>query len=289
MRSPSLPATAAPRSQQPAPAVRCGRPLAAQLPSISRSGRGAPESCDWSAHARATSGDEPAVRETARGVCTVPRRQSPVVSDRCCSGAHHRPRGICGMPLLPAATSPCLRATRSSLSGRTSRRKQACRKELTEHQREASRRPDRPCHRARTEIEEPHPGIPQGTGRPTCRFGLSSAVEGDGLLDRYRSFRRLAHLGHRRQRVHRSRERLRAHHAGSSTGRSWSRRSRSNFAQGFETGPQTPLAGEVAKMFCEMTGNERMTFCNTGSEAVLAALRVSRTVTGRSKVVMFSR
>jgi amino acid adenylation domain-containing protein len=57
---------------------------------------------------------------------------------------------------------------------------------------------------------------------------------------------------------------------------------------GFETGPQTPLAGEVAKMFCEVTGNERMTFCNTGSEAVLAALRVSRTVTGRSKIVMFA-
>jgi amino acid adenylation domain-containing protein len=58
--------------------------------------------------------------------------------------------------------------------------------------------------------------------------------------------------------------------------------------EGFETGPQTPLAGEVAKMFCEMTGNERMAFCNTGSEAVLAALRASRTVTGRNKVVMFT-
>ena len=58
--------------------------------------------------------------------------------------------------------------------------------------------------------------------------------------------------------------------------------------EGFETGPQTPLAGEVAKMFCEMTGNERMTFCNTGSEGVMAALRVSRTVTGRNKVVLFA-
>jgi glutamate-1-semialdehyde aminotransferase len=37
-----------------------------------------------------------------------------------------------------------------------------------------------------------------------------------------------------------------------------------------------------------MTGNERMTFCNTGSEAVIAALRVARTVTGRSKVVLFA-
>ena len=43
--------------------------------------------------------------------------------------------------------------------------------------------------------------------------------------------------------------------------------------EGFETGPQTPLAGEVARMFCDMTGNDRMTFCNTGSEAVMAALR----------------
>ena len=58
--------------------------------------------------------------------------------------------------------------------------------------------------------------------------------------------------------------------------------------EGFEIGPQTPLAGEVAKMFCAMTGNERMTFCNTGSEAVMAALRVARTVTGRNKVVLFA-
>jgi amino acid adenylation domain-containing protein len=58
--------------------------------------------------------------------------------------------------------------------------------------------------------------------------------------------------------------------------------------EGFEIGPQTPLAGEVAEMFCEMTGNERMSFCNTGSEAVIAAMRVARTVTGRSKVVLFA-
>ena len=58
--------------------------------------------------------------------------------------------------------------------------------------------------------------------------------------------------------------------------------------EGFEIGPQTPLAGEIAEMFCEMTGNERMSFCNTGSEAVTAALRVARTVTGRSKIVLFA-
>jgi amino acid adenylation domain-containing protein len=57
---------------------------------------------------------------------------------------------------------------------------------------------------------------------------------------------------------------------------------------GYETGPQSPLAGEVADLICEMTGMDRVTFCNTGSEAVTAALRVARTVTGRNKVVLFT-
>ena len=59
--------------------------------------------------------------------------------------------------------------------------------------------------------------------------------------------------------------------------------------QGIEIGPQTPLAGKVAKQICEMTGSERAAFSNTGSEAVLAAIRLARTVTGRNKIVMFSR
>ncbi len=58
--------------------------------------------------------------------------------------------------------------------------------------------------------------------------------------------------------------------------------------RGIEIGPQSPLAGEVAQMLCEMTGMERATFCNTGSEAVMAAIRVSRTVTGREKIVYFT-
>jgi len=57
--------------------------------------------------------------------------------------------------------------------------------------------------------------------------------------------------------------------------------------KGIETGPQSPLAGEVAELFCELTGNERCTFACSGSEAVIGALRLARTVTGRSKVVMF--
>ncbi|MBM3093834.1 amino acid adenylation domain-containing protein [Ensifer sp. T173] len=56
---------------------------------------------------------------------------------------------------------------------------------------------------------------------------------------------------------------------------------------GFAIGPQTPLAGEVAELIAEMTGHERVTFCNTGSEAVMAAMRVARTVTGRDRIVIF--
>ena len=56
---------------------------------------------------------------------------------------------------------------------------------------------------------------------------------------------------------------------------------------GIETGPQSPLAGEVARLFCELTGNERCTFASTGSEAVVGAIRLARTVTGRKKVAMF--
>ncbi len=57
---------------------------------------------------------------------------------------------------------------------------------------------------------------------------------------------------------------------------------------GFPIGPQSPLAGEVAALVSEMTANERVTFCNTGSEAVMAAMRVARAVTGRERVVVFN-
>jgi amino acid adenylation domain-containing protein len=57
---------------------------------------------------------------------------------------------------------------------------------------------------------------------------------------------------------------------------------------GYEIGPQHPLAGEVARLVCEVTGHERAALCNTGSEAVLGALRIARTVTGRETVALFT-
>jgi len=59
--------------------------------------------------------------------------------------------------------------------------------------------------------------------------------------------------------------------------------------RGFEVGPQTPLVGEVAEMICQLTGMDRASFTCSGSEAVQAAMRLSRTFTGRDKVVVFSR
>jgi len=53
-------------------------------------------------------------------------------------------------------------------------------------------------------------------------------------------------------------------------------------------GPQTPLAGEVTKMVCDMVGMDRAALCNTGSEAVLAAIRMARTVTGKRRLATFS-
>jgi acyl transferase domain-containing protein len=58
--------------------------------------------------------------------------------------------------------------------------------------------------------------------------------------------------------------------------------------QGLEIGPQTTLAGDVSRMVSEMTGMERVAFCNTGSEAVTAAIRVARTVSGRDTIAMFT-
>ncbi len=58
-------------------------------------------------------------------------------------------------------------------------------------------------------------------------------------------------------------------------------------ARGIEVGPMPPLAGEAADLLCQLTGMDRATFVNTGSEAVQAAIRLARTVTGRDKVVVF--
>lgn len=57
--------------------------------------------------------------------------------------------------------------------------------------------------------------------------------------------------------------------------------------RGYPIGPQSEIAGAVAERFAKMVDHERVTFCNTGSEAVMSAMRLARSVTGRDKVVVF--
>ncbi|MFZ2754996.1 MAG: amino acid adenylation domain-containing protein [Lysobacteraceae bacterium] len=57
---------------------------------------------------------------------------------------------------------------------------------------------------------------------------------------------------------------------------------------GYEIGPQHVLAGETAELFADLTGSDRVAFCNTGSEAVMGTMRIARTVTGRSTIAIFT-
>lgn len=63
---------------------------------------------------------------------------------------------------------------------------------------------------------------------------------------------------------------------------------REQLDKGMELGPQTPLAGEAARLLCELTGLDRAAFACTGSEAVQAAIRIARTITGRTRIVVFA-
>lgn len=62
---------------------------------------------------------------------------------------------------------------------------------------------------------------------------------------------------------------------------------KSQLAKGVELGPQSDIAGEVAELIHRLTGVERVAFCNTGTEAVMVALRLARAVTKRNKIVRF--
>lgn len=58
--------------------------------------------------------------------------------------------------------------------------------------------------------------------------------------------------------------------------------------KGYAIGPQADLAGPIAERLARFLGHDRVTFCNTGSEAVMAAMRLARAVTGRERVVVFA-
>ena len=58
--------------------------------------------------------------------------------------------------------------------------------------------------------------------------------------------------------------------------------------RGIGVGAMSYRAGRVARKFCELTGHQRVAFFNSGSEAVMNAIRVARTYRKRTLVVQFS-
>ncbi|EPC8410314.1 amino acid adenylation domain-containing protein [Bacillus thuringiensis] len=58
--------------------------------------------------------------------------------------------------------------------------------------------------------------------------------------------------------------------------------------KGIELGPQSQLVGKVAELIKEFTKVERVGFCNTGTEAVMVALRIARAVRKKNKIVKFA-
>ncbi len=63
---------------------------------------------------------------------------------------------------------------------------------------------------------------------------------------------------------------------------------REQIEKGFQLGPQSELALEVARRVSELTGMERVAFSSSGTEAVMTALRLARVATGRDKIALFS-
>ena len=58
--------------------------------------------------------------------------------------------------------------------------------------------------------------------------------------------------------------------------------------KGIHIGAQVKLAGEVAALIKELTGNDRVTLSNTGTEAIMTAIRIARTATKRDKIAIFT-
>ncbi|MEU0563495.1 aminotransferase class III-fold pyridoxal phosphate-dependent enzyme [Dactylosporangium sp. NPDC006015] len=59
-------------------------------------------------------------------------------------------------------------------------------------------------------------------------------------------------------------------------------------ADGMQLGPHSPLVPETTDLIRRLTGKERVVYCNTGSEAVMVAVRLARAVTGRHRIAMFA-
>lgn len=58
--------------------------------------------------------------------------------------------------------------------------------------------------------------------------------------------------------------------------------------QGLSFGAPTAIEVEMARLICQMTGTEMVRMVNSGTEAVMSAIRLARGATGRSKIIKFA-
>jgi glutamate-1-semialdehyde aminotransferase len=63
---------------------------------------------------------------------------------------------------------------------------------------------------------------------------------------------------------------------------------RDQLARGLPIGFQADQAQAVAEAVARLTGAERVGFCNTGAEAIMAAIRLARAAHGRDRVAVFA-
>ena len=63
---------------------------------------------------------------------------------------------------------------------------------------------------------------------------------------------------------------------------------RESISKGLSFGAPTAIEVEMAKLVCQMTGVEMVRMVNSGTEAVMSALRLARGATGRSKIIKFA-
>ena len=63
---------------------------------------------------------------------------------------------------------------------------------------------------------------------------------------------------------------------------------RESIGKGLSFGAPTAIEVEMAQLVCKMTGVEMVRMVNSGTEAVMSALRLARGATGRSKIIKFA-
>jgi hypothetical protein len=133
-----------------------------------------------------------------------------------------------------------------------------------------------------------HAGAPPGNGGPARSHRLQATDQGTGLPSGGGQEPWLPPHGHRRQRITWTSSAASAAACSATCRTSSAKPVTSNWTPVRRSVPCIRWRLRCRHLLCELTGGERAAVCNTGSEAVLGAMRMARTVTGRSLIISFS-